>query len=187
MSHPLEKFIFCPVCGSNDFNVSSFKSKKCKKCGLELFMNPSSACVAIVEDNGKLLVVKRKLPPAEGTLDLPGGFADIGETAEQSVQRELLEETGLRAKTVEYLFSEPNLYHFSGIEIPTQDLFFLCKVDNVQQAEASDDAAECIWCPIKQLDPELFGLQSIQRGVKRYLSCYDSSHKQACDEDLFCP
>ena len=170
MSHPLEKFAFCPVCGSKEFMLSSFKSKKCGTCGLELFMNPSSACVAIVENDGKLLVVRRKLPPAEGTLDLPGGFADIGETAEDSVRRELLEETGLEAVSVRYLFSEPNIYHYSGIDIPTQDLFFCCKVDKTKQAIASDDAAECLWIPIDTLDPSLFGLKSIREGVKRFIS-----------------
>ena len=53
-------------------------------------MNPSSACVAVIVKDGALLAVRRKYPPAEGTLDLPGGFADIGETAEESVSRELI-------------------------------------------------------------------------------------------------
>ena len=128
MGHPLEKHLYCPLCGSPSFHTASFKSRKCGNCGFEMFMNPSSACVAVIVKDGALLAVRRKYPPAEGTLDLPGGFADIGETAEESVSRELLEETGLRAESIHYLFSLPNLYHYSGIDIPTQDLFFACQV-----------------------------------------------------------
>jgi len=173
MGHPLEKHQYCPLCGSHDFHTASFKSRKCGNCGFELFMNPSSACVAIVIKNGCLLAVRRKYPPAEGTLDLPGGFADIGETAEQSVWRELLEETGLTATSVRYLFSFPNLYHYSGIDIPTQDLFFACTVSETAQACAHDDASECLWIPIGEICPEQFGLVSIRKGVERFLSAPD--------------
>lgn len=170
MAHPLEKHQYCPLCGSHSFHAESFKSRKCGNCGFEMFMNPSSASVAIVVHEGSILAVRRKYPPAEGTLDLPGGFADIGETAEQSVSRELLEETGLIATSVRYLFSFPNIYHYSGIDIPTQDLFFACTVGDTTRLSAHDDASECLWIPLDKVNPNLFGLQSIRQGVKQYLS-----------------
>ena len=124
-------------------------------------MNPSSACVAVIVKDGALLAVRRKYPPAEGTLDLPGGFADIGETAEESVSRELLEETGLRAESIHYLFSLPNLYHYSGIDIPTQDLFFACTVADTAALSAHDDASECLWIPLDQVSSRCAGVWSV--------------------------
>lgn len=137
-------------------------------------MNPSSACVAIIVHEGALLAVRRRYEPAAGTLDLPGGFCDIGETAEESVRRELLEETSLTATALTYLFSYPNTYHYSGIDIPTQDLFFACNVANPSAIQAHDDAAECIWIPLNQVDPAAFGLHSVRQGVERFLSEYAS-------------
>ena len=42
-----------------------------------------------------MLVCRRAIDPAKGTLDLPGGFIDMNETGEEGVAREVLEETGL--------------------------------------------------------------------------------------------
>jgi ribosomal protein S27AE len=78
MHHPLEKFIFCPVCGNKSFNINDFKSKKCGTCDFTYYANPCSATAAfILNDRGELLVAKRGKEPAKGTLDLPGGFVDM--------------------------------------------------------------------------------------------------------------
>ena len=123
--HPLTKFEYCPLCGSHHFTVNGEKSRKCENCGFEFFMNPAAATVAfILNSKGELLVEKRKREPAKGMYDLPGGFADMRETAEQGVRREVLEETGLTVNHVQYMFSLPNIYRYSGVDIPTLDLFF---------------------------------------------------------------
>ena len=109
MKHPLERFRYCPICGSSEFQENSEKSKKCRKCGFEFFMNPSAATAAfIVDEQGRVLVVRRSKDPAKGTFDLPGGFCDIGETSEEGVIREVKEETGLTVTSVKFLFSLPN-------------------------------------------------------------------------------
>lgn len=166
-----EKFRFCPVCGSRAFETNSVKSKKCGDCGFEYFMNPSSANVAIIRnEKGELLVVRRKNDPAKGTLDLPGGFADAGENAEEGVIREVGEETGLQVTSVKYLFSHENLYLYSGLQIPTLDLFFQCEVENDATVHASDDAEDCQWVSPDDLRVEDFGLASIREGLRTYLS-----------------
>lgn len=164
--HPLDKFKFCPVCGSCHFEINNVKSKKCSDCGFVYYMNPSAATVAIIlNDRRELLAVRRKNDPARGTLDMPGGFSDARETSEEGVCRELMEETGLKVTATQYLFTQPNDYEYSGLPIPTMDVFFLCRVDDFSPLHANDDAAECLFIPIDQLNPDDFGLHSIKKAM----------------------
>lgn len=168
--HPLEKFDFCPHCGSKHFNVNDEKSRKCENCGFEYYLNPSAATAAfIMNERGELLVERRGKEPAKGTLDLPGGFSDLGETAEEGVVREVMEETGLEVSHVEYLFSLPNVYRYSGMDIPTLDFFFRCQVKDCSSLRAADDAAECFWVPLKEIHTEQFGLRSIRQALYKFL------------------
>ena len=174
--HPLEKFKFCPVCGSSHFETDSAKSNKCRNCGFEYFVNPSSANVAIIlNERGELLVERRKREPAKGTLDLPGGFADMSETAEEGVIREVMEETGLEVTHTRYLFSLPNIYRYSDIDIPTLDIFFRCEVKDTTTVKAGDDAAECIWMPLEEIHTEQFGLRSIRQGLFDFITSLRNS------------
>ena len=166
----IDKFKYCPVCGSSHFAASSPKSKKCNNCGFEYFMNPSAAVVAfITNDKGELLVERRKMEPAKGTLDLPGGFSDILETAEESIVREVMEETGLKVTNAKYLFSLPNVYRYSGLEVQTLDLFVACEVEDQDQLQAMDDAAECLWLKPEAIHTEQFGLRSVRQGLYQWL------------------
>lgn len=162
------RFRYCPVCGSSRFEANGPKSLRCSDCQFELFVNASAAYVALIfNDRGELLVVRRRHEPASGTLDLPGGFADAGETAEAGVAREVKEETALQVTNVRYLFSLPNLYRYSGVDIPTLDLFFACQVSDLTTLRAGDDAAEVLWLRPDQLRPADFGLPSIRRAVEK--------------------
>ena len=170
--HPLDKFDFCPMCGSRHFEVNNEKSRRCDNCGFVYYMNPSAATAAfIMNAKGELLVERRGKEPAKGTLDLPGGFVDMDETAEQGLRREIMEETGIEIETeaMEYLFSLPNIYRYSGIDIRTLDLFYLIRVGADVEARADDDAAECMWLPTDGIHTEQFGLRSIRAALRMFL------------------
>ena len=169
--HPLDKFAFCPVCGSRAFEIHDEKSKHCGACGFTYYANPVSATVAFIRNgHGQLLVARRAKEPAKGTLDLPGGFVDMYETVEEGMKREILEETGLAVERMEYLFSIPNLYLYSGMTIHTLDMFYEIRVDTDVHPQAADDVACLQWMALEEINPKDFGLHSISQGVARYLS-----------------
>lgn len=170
-NHPLSKFAYCPVCGSEKFVENDEKSKRCCQCGFVYYFNPSAATVAvIVNERDELLVVRRAKEPAKGTLDLPGGFSDCYETSEEGVCREVMEETGLKVERVEFLFSMPNIYPYSGFEVHTVDMFYLCHVNDVKMAKAEDDASELMWIPWNEVRVETFGLRSVREGLAKILT-----------------
>jgi len=169
--HLLHLFKYCPCCGSSSFSVHNFKSKKCDNCGFVYYFNISAATAAFITDKaGRLLVAKRANEPAKGTFDLPGGFVDPCETAEEAIVREIKEETGLALNNLTYLFSIPNIYVYSGFDVHTLDLFFEAKVNEISLIEAADDVSELIWMKKDDVDPEQFGLTSIKQAIRKWLA-----------------
>ena len=170
MEHPLSLFKYCPKCGSPHFEIHNFKSKHCADCGFTYYFNSSASTVALItNERGELLVCRRAKDPAKGTLDLPGGFIDMFETGEEGVAREVKEETGLDVTRAEYLFSLPNLYLYSGFQVHTLDMFFRCTVADTSQFQAMDDAADLFFLPYADIRPDEFGLQSVRKGLVRFL------------------
>ena len=96
-----------------------------------------------------------------------------GETAEEGVRREVLEETGLVVKDVNYLFSLPNVYRYSGMDIHTLDMFYLCEVEDDSVVAAGDDAADCMWLNPDDIHTEQFGLRSVRWGLIKFLERQD--------------
>jgi 8-oxo-dGTP diphosphatase len=57
----------------------------------------------VVVDNGRALLIRRASEPLRGEWSIPGGMLELGETLEQGVARELLEETGLQVRVLELI------------------------------------------------------------------------------------
>lgn len=171
MKHPLQQFRFCPKCGSPHFTENNEKSKRCADCGFVYYFNSSAAVVAVIENSKEeILVARRAKEPAKGTLDLPGGFVDLYETAEEAACREVAEETGLSVMSMQYLFSIPNIYVYSGFEVHTVDMFFRCQVNDFNGLHAQDDVSELQFIATDRLNPAEFGLVSVRKGVEILLA-----------------
>lgn len=168
MENSLSSFHYCPRCGTPDFNPIDEKAMGCPHCGLRYYANVAAAvALFVIDNNGNMLSVIRGREPAKGTWDLPGGFVDPNESAEEAVLRELFEETGLRAEKITYLLSHPNIYPYSGIDVHTCDLFYVCVVKDLSKAKADDDAQEVIISAINDIEPERYGLSSIRYIVEK--------------------
>ena len=171
--HPLHSFRYCPVCGSVHFVENNFKSKKCRDCDFVYYFNPASATAIFITNGvGELLVVSRAKEPAKGSFDLPGGFVDLYETAEEAIIREVKEETGLQISSPEYLFSLPNIYSYSGFDVHTVDLFYQQSIDTFSGLQAGDDAESIFFLPQNKIQPEKFGLHSIRQAVEKWLAVF---------------
>ena len=132
MSHPLHQFTYCPKCGARTFVERNEKAKQCTTCGFVYYFNPSSAVACFIRNSkGELLLVRRAKEPAKGTLDLPGGFVDMYESAEDAAHREVKEETGLDVTNITYFGNQTWPYpsglmvgfiaDYAGGEINLQD------------------------------------------------------------------
>lgn len=135
-----------------------------------MYINASAAVAAfIVNESGDLLVSRRGKEPEKGTLDLPGGFVDGNESAEEALHREISEELHANVLDANYLFSLPNEYEYSGLTVPTLDMFFACTLEDIAHLQPSDDVEDCFFVPLNELNPELFGLKSIKKAVALFL------------------
>lgn len=159
-------FQFCPQCGAKKFIPAGVKNHKCQVCQFEYYFNPCGAVAGIVHDReGRIILTRRAHNPAAGTLDLPGGFIDFHETAEEALQRELYEELNLEVEAMSYFCSMPNLYEYSGFLYHTIDFFFLCNPSNLQKLEANDELSGVIFKKVEEIDLDEIGFDSIKSGL----------------------
>lgn len=170
-THPLKVLKYCPKCGSEAFHVSGERSLKCNACGFHFFINSAAAVAALVTDeNRKLMLVTRGVEPNYGKLDLPGGFIDPLETAENAVARELFEELGLKVESMEYLSSAPNEYLFSGFTVFTLDMAFKVSAESLENLKPMDDILGYKFYTEEDLNYDDIPAPSIKKFVKEYFS-----------------
>lgn len=70
----------------------------CGRCAYVHYLNPKLVTNVLPERGGRVLLLRRAIEPSYGKWTFPGGYLEIGETAEEGAEREALEEVGLRVK-----------------------------------------------------------------------------------------
>jgi 8-oxo-dGTP diphosphatase len=90
-------FVFCPRCGARLIQQFLFGRERpvCPACGYIVFYDPKVAVGALVEHEGKVLLVRRRYDPGRGGWALPAGFVEIDEGPVAAAIRECREETGV--------------------------------------------------------------------------------------------
>jgi NAD+ diphosphatase len=168
-THPFNVFRYCPKCSSPDFTISGERSFKCPDCGLQYFINSVAAVAALVADEkGNLLLTTRGIEPHMGKLDLPGGFIDPGETAEEAVVRELSEELGIKVKEMAYVGSSTNEYIYAGLSVFTLDMAFRVIPGSVEGLSAMDDIAGFRFYNYEEIDFAQIPAPSIRKFVNQF-------------------
>jgi len=96
----------CGCCGTNTIHDTKERMLKCPNCGNMIFPKISPAVIIAVTDGNRLLLSKYA-GRSYTRYALLAGYTEIGETLEETVQREVMEEVGLKVKNIRYYKSQP--------------------------------------------------------------------------------
>jgi len=97
---------FCGCCGRKTVHDSAERMLRCPDCGNMIFPKISPAIIVGVTDGDRILMSKYAGRDYTNYA-LIAGYTEIGETLEQTVQREVMEEVGLKVKNIRYYKSQP--------------------------------------------------------------------------------
>lgn len=97
---------YCGRCGQPTIHDGRLRMLSCPKCGNMIFPKICPAVIVGVIDGDRILLT-RYAGRAYKNYALIAGFTEIGETAEDTVRREVFEETGVRVKNIRYWRTQP--------------------------------------------------------------------------------
>lgn len=96
---------FCGSCGTRTEFDTAERAMVCPHCGKKIYPRINPAVIVGVTNGNRLLLTRYNVGYAHNALI--AGFTEIGETMEETVQREVMEEAGLRVKNIRYYKSQP--------------------------------------------------------------------------------
>jgi ADP-ribose pyrophosphatase YjhB (NUDIX family) len=120
----------------------------CPRCGLVIYDNPAPTASGLVVRDGRLMLTRRARPPHQGMWDVPGGFIEPSEHPEQTLRRELLEETGLEVEVGPLIGIFTDVYGEGGVA--TFNLYYAASVLSGDERPA-DDVSEIGWFPLSEI------------------------------------
>ena len=164
----MHSFQFCPKCGEKSL-AGDRRRIACSACGFVFYFNAASAVAGILQKDDTILLTIRGKEPEKGKLDLPGGFVDHEETAEEALQREIHEELNLDIIDIQFFGSFPNQYLYKEITYPVLDLIFTCRAVNWQDVKPQDDVADFAFYQKEEININEFAFPSTRRAMKKFL------------------
>jgi NAD+ diphosphatase len=146
---------FCGQCGDATHKLPNEFGKACSKCGLINYPRISPAIIVAVTKGDKILLAKN----AKATFNrysVLAGFVEPGETLEQCVAREVMEEVSIKVKNIKYFGSQPWPFPNSLM------IGFTAEYDSGEINVDKNEIAEASWFGVNNM-PEIPGSVSIAR------------------------
>lgn len=153
---------FCGTCGNGLEHDKKERMMRCPSCNALHYPKISPAVIVAVTNGDKLLMTKYAGRDYKNYA-LVAGFAEIGETVEETVKREVMEEAGLKVKNIRYYKSQP--WSFTD----TLLLGFWCEVDgndNITMDEEELSVAE--WITRDEIPTEYDGISLTNEMMMRF-------------------
>lgn len=153
---------FCGNCGNKTIRKTEVRAKECPNCGNIIYPRISPATITAITKGNEILLAhnrsfKRKF------YSLVAGFVEAGETLEQCVRREIMEEVGIKVKNIRYLNSQPWPFPDSLM------MAFTAEYDSGEIAVDNEEIDEASWFSPDQL-PEIPNEDSIAGKIIRHFA-----------------
>ena len=130
---------FCGRCGKPMADSETERARVCPACGLTLYPKISPAVIVAVTDGDRLLLTRYR-GRAFKRYALVAGFNEIGESIEDTVRREVFEETGVRVKNLRFYKSQPWVFTDSLL------MGFTCELDGSDEITLQEnELSEAGW------------------------------------------
>lgn len=162
-------FVHCPRCGAPGLRQPEPDAYACDECGFHYHTNPAVGVGGLVMDEaGRVLLLRRANDPGKGKLGLPGGFVNPGESAEEALLRETMEETGLAISDLRFVCTAPNVYPYRGVTYQVLDIFFSARTAQGKQAAIRDEVSGLVWLKPSDIVLEDIAFTSVRKAVEEF-------------------
>jgi len=138
---------FCGVCGTALVPSETERALVCPSCRHTIYPDIHPAVNIAIRNGDKLLLIKNMISGFP-RYSLVAGFIEIGETAEDTVRREPMEEVGLKVKNIQYFGSQP-----WGI-VGNLQIGYFCDVDGSDEIHVDgNEVKEAVWFERSEIPP----------------------------------
>lgn len=162
---------FCGVCGKKMNHDEKERMLRCPDCGNMVFPRLVPAVIVGVKDGDRLLMTKYAGREYK-RYALIAGFTEIGETMEETVAREVMEEVGLKVKNITYYKSQP--WGFDSDLL----LGFYCELDDVRDIRMDEDELSVAeWVDYKDIPEYHEGLSLTEEMMNYFRKQREEAHK----------
>lgn len=134
---------------------------------------------AFILKDDKMLFVKSKIG---GYFYMIGGGVNLGETSVDCIEREILEETGIKAKVVRLAVVTENFFKaeggkIAGLDCHTIEFYFLVTVIDASEVfSKTDDGEELVWIPIEKIKNSFFKPSFISEKIDEIINSKNILH-----------
>ncbi len=139
---------YCPKCGGKVswryIEEEEREREVCECCGHIYYRNPKVVVGVIIENSGRIAMLKRNIEPSFGKWTFPAGYMECGETIREAASREAFEEIGIQVVIDDIL----NIYSYRGSDIVTVIFTGRALTD---QFKAGKEAAEVKWMTVDEI------------------------------------
>lgn len=162
LNHWYKEHRYCGCCGTETGFSEKERAKICPKCGNIQYPRISPVIMAAVTDGERLLVTRYAGRPYKG-LALIAGFVEIGESLEEALCREVMEEVGLKIGRLRYFGSQP--WGFSDSVISG----FFARLEGSSSVRLDrDELAEAVWLTRDEIPPQNTGVSITSEMIEAF-------------------
>lgn len=144
LQHWRSRHRYCGVCGGELGFARAGWTGRCAQCGTEHYPRTDPAVIVAVSDGERLLLGRQAGWPAR-RYSVIAGFVEPGESLEQTVAREVLEETGVRVRSCQYLGSQPWPF-------PSALMLGFAALAEADEPAVGDELEDARWFTLDEID-----------------------------------